>query len=68
MTKTTLQVAASFGRVVPVAGRPGWFRLDAPWVALSGFFRKMDRLGRDFVGPWECDHARSWAVFYPWQK
>lgn len=69
--KTAVQIAASFGRAVPIDGRPGHFCLHAPWVGVSGFLRKMARLNREFVGPWHCDGSadnRSWAVIYPWQK
>lgn len=66
--KSTLQIARSFGKVVPVEGRDGWWRLEAPWKEVAGFFRRMSREGRVVVGPWTCDVRRSTVVFYPWQE
>ena len=69
--KTTIELADTFGRVEPIEGRPGWYCLSAPWREVSGFFRKLGRLDREFVGLWHCDGSnddKSWAIIYPWQK
>lgn len=67
-SRSTLEIARTFGRVLPVPGRDGQYCLEGRWNEVSGFFRKLDRLDREFVGPWHCDTDQSWAVIYPWQK
>ena len=66
-TKNTLKIARTFGRVTPVEGKPGHYRLEAPWKEISAFLRKMDRLDRgDYRGAWECNGEESWAIINPW--